>query len=64
MILSDLYQVINDTTMISLATEHGNMVAPMDAIRNNLNDKYKEADVYSVSAEGAGTVRIILEEAI
>lgn len=43
MILSDLYQVIDDTTMVSLATEHGNMLAPMGAIRNNLTDRYKEA---------------------
>lgn len=64
MILSDLYQVIDDTTMVNLATEHGNMLAPMAAIRYNLTDKYKEADVYSVSAEGNGTVRIILEEAL
>lgn len=64
MILSDLYQVINDCTMVSLATKHGNMLAPMDAIRNNLTDNYKEADVYSLSAEDKGTVRIILEEAI
>ncbi len=64
MILSDLYQVIDDTTMVSLATEYGNMLAPMSAIRNNLTDKYKEADVYSLSAEDNGTVRIILEEAI
>lgn len=64
MILSDLCQVIDDYTMVSLATEHGNMLAPMDAIRNNLTDKYKVADVYSLSAEGNGTVRIILTEAI
>ena len=64
MILSDLYQVIDDTTMVNLATEHGNMLAPMGAIRNNLNYKYKEADVYSVSAEDVETVRIILEEAL
>lgn len=64
MILIDLYQVIDDTTMVNLATEHGNMLAPMGAIRNNLNDKYKEADVYSVSAEDAKTVCIILDEAL
>ena len=64
MILIDLYQVIDDTTMVNLATEHGNMLAPMGAIRNNLADKYEEADVYSLSAEDNGTVRIILEEAL
>lgn len=64
MILSDLFQVIDDCTMVSLATEHGNMLAPMDAIRNNLTDNYKEADVYSLFAEDRDTIRIILMEAI
>ena len=64
MILIDLYKVIDDTTMVNLATEHGDMLAPMGAIRNNLADKYNEADVYSVSAEDVETVRIILDEAL